>query len=321
MSLTRAEYDGIMRAYEERREDARHRVEENKKQVFAVIPEYRTIENKIVDLAMESAVKAIDGDESAVSFLRDEIDSLTSKQRALLKENGFADDFLEVKYACPDCRDTGYTDDGRKCHCLTQTMIRHLYRQSNIEEVLKRENFDTLRYDIYTDSECEKMKPIIDRCRRFADDFGRRYENILLLGSVGVGKTFLTNCMAKQIIDNGYSVIYFTSMRLFDTLSRELYKKEEDGSRDIREDIYTCDLLIIDDLGTESVSSFVAQRLFDIVNERDLRKKPCVISTNLSFEELDRRYSERNFSRIFGNYEILHPDVEDIRIRMRRSAR
>ena len=163
------------------------------------------------------------------------------------------------------------------------------------------------------------MKGIIAECKRFADDFGKRYENVLLYGSVGVGKTFLTNCMAKEILDKGYSVIYFTSMRLFDTLSRELFQYGENGSWDIQKDIFTCDLLIIDDLGTENVNSFVASRLFDILNERDIRRRSTIISTNLTFEELGGRYTERNFSRIFGNYIILHPDVEDIRIRKRRS--
>jgi DNA replication protein DnaC len=194
-----------------------------------------------------------------------------------------------------------------------------MYRQSNIEEVLKRENFDTLSYDYYSDSESEKMRGIIRECRRFADDFGNRYENMLLYGNVGVGKTFLTNCMAKAILDRGYSVIYFTSMRLFDTLSRELFGYDEDDNPDLQKDIFTCDLLIIDDLGTENVNSFVASRLFDILNERDLRRRSTIISTNLSFEDLGKRYTERNFSRIFGNYILLNPDVGDIRIKKKRS--
>ena len=319
MSLTQMQYDEIMREYEERRTASRHNAEENKRKVRDTIPGYRQLEDEITDLAVECAGKSLEGDHGAVARMKARIEELTGAQKDLLKKNGFADDFLEEKHVCPDCNDTGYIE-GQKCHCLRQAILRVTYRQSNIDEVLKRENFDTLRYDIYTDAECEKMKGIIDRCRRFADDFGKRYENILLLGNVGVGKTFLTNCMTKAILDKGYSVIYFTSIRLFDTLSRELFNYEERSSRDILNDIYTCDLLIIDDLGTENVSSFVAQRLFDILNERDLRKRPTIISTNLSFEDLGKRYTERNFSRIFGNYEILNPVADDIRIRMRRFA-
>ncbi len=319
MPLSQIQYDEIMRAYEEKREAARRRVLENKRKVREAIPEYGQIENRITDLAMECAEKALEGDKECVAKMRSSIEDLTARQMRLLKEKGFADDFLEEKYECPDCRDTGYTDDRKKCHCLRQTMLRYMYRQSNIEEVLQRENFETLRYDLYTDTEREKMTEIIDRCKSFADDFGNRYENILLLGNVGVGKTFLTNCMAKEILDRGYSVIYFTSMRLFDTLSRELFGSEEERSWDVLDDLFTCDLLIIDDLGTESVNSFVSSRLFDVLNERDIRKRSTVISTNLSYKDMKDRYSERNFSRIFGNYSVLNPVAADLRVRMKRS--
>lgn len=320
MSLTQQQYDEIMREYEGRRERARHNAEEARDKVYKSVPEYPEIENRITDIAMDCAGKVFEGDKTAVAKMKEEIAALEEKKKQLLSKNGFPDDFLEEKYVCSDCKDTGYIDGREKCHCLKQAILRLLYRQSNIEEILQRENFDTLRYDCYTDSECEKMKPIINECKRFADEFGKRYENVLLYGNVGVGKTFLTNCMAKEIIDKGHSVIYFTSMRLFDTLSRELFNHnyEEDRSWDLQKDIFTCDLLIIDDLGTESVSGFVASRLFDVLNERDLRKKPTIISTNLSFEDLGERYTERNFSRIFGNYNILNPDAGDIRIRLKK---
>ena len=321
MALTQLQYDEIMREYEKRRERARHRVLEAKSKVREAIPEYSEIENKITDTAMECAQRVFEGDDGAVQRMKAAISDLVLKQKELLREHGFAEDYLEEKFECPDCRDTGYTDDNRKCHCLQQAILSYIYRQSNIEEVLKRENFDTLRYDYYTDAECEKMKEIIAKCRKYADDFGKEYRNLLLYGSVGVGKTFLTNCMAKAILDKGYSVIYFTSIRLFDTLSRERFSYGDDeDTGDMQYDIFTCDLLIIDDLGTEGINSFVASMLFDILNERDLRKKSTIISTNLNFEELGKRYTERNFSRIFGNYDVLHPDVQDIRIRMRRAS-
>ena len=318
MAVTQQQYDEIMREYERRRDNSRHNAERARSEVYTAIPEYRRIDDEITDIAMECAGKALEGDAGAVSEMKKEIERLTGRQRQLLIENGFAEDFLEEKHVCNDCKDTGYIDGMTKCHCLKQAILKYLYSQSNIEEILKRENFATLSYDYYTDTESEKMKPIINECRRFADDFGKTYENILLFGNVGVGKTFLTNCMAKEIIDKGHSVIYFTSMRLFDTLSRELFNYENDRSRDLQNDIFTCDLLIIDDLGTENVNAFVASRLFDVLNERDIRRKPTIISTNLSFEDLGSRYTERNISRIFGNYKVLNPEAGDIRIRMRK---
>lgn len=317
MSLTRAQYDEIMREYEAAQRRSRDRVEKMRSRVLKAVPKYRSLEDEITDAAMESAEKALDGDTSAVGEMKKKIAGLVEKQKRLLEENGFDADCMEEKYECPDCRDTGYIQSGEKCHCLKQKILRVLYRQSNIEDVLERENFDTLRYDIYTDSECEKMKEIIGKCKGFTDDFDDKYENILLCGSVGVGKTFLTNCMTKALLDKGHSVIYFTAIRMFDTLSHGLFSYEED-SRNIQNDLFTCDLLIIDDLGTENITPFVAARLFDVLNERDLRKRSTIISTNLTFEELGNRYSERSFSRILGNYKVLHPDVEDIRLRLRK---
>lgn len=320
MSVTQPQYDEIMREYERRREQSRHAAEDNKRIVRIKIPEYADIEQKITELAVASAERILDGDKTAADKMKKEMADLTARQTELLRLNGFADDYLTEKHACPDCGDTGYID-GKKCHCLRQALLRIAYRQSNIEDVLQRENFDTLSYDYYTDTEREKMKVVIGTCRRFADDFGSGYENLMLMGNVGSGKTFLTNCITKEILDRGYSVIYFTSIRLFDTLSREHFNRDQDddGPRRVQRDIHSCDLLIIDDLGTENVNSFVAARLFDILNERDLRRKPTIISTNLSFEQLGDRYSERSISRILGSYTILRPDVEDLRIRKRRS--
>ena len=318
MALTQSQFDEIMREYERKRERSRLRAQQAKQTVRERIPEYRETEDKITDLAMKSADRVFAGDASAVAAMKTEMRKLSERQEELLLQNGFDAAYLEEKYECNDCRDTGYINGTEKCHCLKQAILRYTYRQSNIEEVLQRENFDTLTYDYYTDPERERMRSIIERCKSFADDFGNGCENILLQGSVGVGKTFLTNCMAKAVLDKGYSVIYFTSIRLFDTLSRGIFRYDDDESWDVQRDIYSCDLLIIDDLGTESVNSFVASRLFDILNERDTGRRSTIISTNLSFEELGGRYTERNFSRIFGNYTILHPDVEDIRIRKRR---
>ena len=319
MPLSTTQYDEIMRGYESRREQARHTALRHKEEVWDIIPEYKQIEDKITDIALKSAGRALDGDKDAIKHLHEEVEKLTGRQQELLNSYGFPADYLEEKYTCPDCRDTGYID-GVKCHCLRQETLKVLYKQSNIEEILKRENFDTLTYDYYTDDEAEKMKAIIERCKVFAENFGKNYENILLYGNVGVGKTFLTNCIAGELLKAGYSVIYFTSIRLFDTLSQSVFSYGGDEGTDVQKDIFTCDLLIIDDLGTESINSFVASRLFDVLNERDLRRKSTVISTNLSLEGINDRYSERNFSRIFGNYIVLKPDVADIRLKKRRSS-
>lgn len=320
MSISNTQFDAIMREYESRRTKSHRIYLEHRDEVNELIPEYKEIEDKITDIALESAEKYFSGDMQAIEEMRTRMESLQQRQRDLLKEFSFPEDYLTQKYECEDCQDTGYINN-EKCHCLKQKIIRVLYKQSNVEETLERENFDTLSYDYYDDADIDMMNRIIGECKSFVNDFDNKYENMLLFGNVGVGKTFLTNCMAKELLERGKSVIYFTSIRLFDTLAKCVFNRDEDDEEDyngVLKDIYSCDLLIIDDLGTENASVFVASRLFDILNERDLRRKSTIISTNLKLDEITKRYSERNFSRIFGNYKVLNPDISDIRIKKRR---
>lgn len=321
MSISNSQYDEIMRTYEEKQNRSRHLLTQRTNEVYAKIPEYKALDSSVADTSLELGRRVIDGDVSALSALRDKLKEIASRKKELLKEGGFPDDYLEPVYSCKDCKDTGYID-GNKCHCLKQAITRYLYAQSNIESVLKKENFDTLTYDVYDDTELPLMKNIIEGCRTYVRDFDDTYENLLFYGDVGVGKTFLTNCIANELLKQGHSVIYFTAFQLFDTLAKYAFRQQdvnEDISR-VHEDIFDCDLLIIDDLGTEMTNSFVLSQLFLIINERDNRKKPTIISTNLSIEDISERYSERTFSRIYGKYRMIKPAIRDLRIKLKRAS-
>ncbi len=322
MSLSNSQYDAIMRSYEERRSTNRHILEERRNEVYDMIPAYRELDKRLGDLSVEQGKKLIQGDTGALGVLRTQIREIVAQKQKLMTECGFPPDYLNEIYTCPSCRDTGYVD-GEKCKCLTQAIIRTLYAQSNIESVLKEENFDNLSYEYYNDSDVEKMRQIIEECKAFAENFDKTYENLLLCGSVGVGKTYLTNCIAGKLLESGHSVIYFTSSTLFDTLGNYAFHREEagEGIAAIHEDIFSCDLLIIDDLGTEMTNTFVSSQLFVILSERNLRKKSTIISTNLSLEEINDRYTERSFSRIFGFYKMIRINIDDIRLAMKRMNR
>ncbi|MBO4903157.1 MAG: ATP-binding protein [Lachnospiraceae bacterium] len=319
MPLSNAQYDAIMRTYEERRNANRHIQEEHKAEVYDLIPSFQQLDADLGNISLELGAKLIGGDPSALTELKERTKEIREKKQQLLEEYGFPADYLEPVYTCPLCKDSGYVDGG-KCSCLKQEIIRCLYAQSNIEGVLKEENFDNLSYEYYNDSDVEKMRQIVGECKSFVDDFDKTYGNLLLIGSVGVGKTYLTNCIAKELLESGHSVIYFSSFKLFDLLAKYTFRANEtdEDIEAVHEDIFSCDLLIIDDLGTEMTNSFVAAQLFAILNERNNRKRSTIISTNLSLEQLNEKYSERNFSRIFGYYRMIRIEIDDIRLAMKR---
>ena len=240
--------------------------------------------------------------------------------------HGFAKNYLSPIYNCPDCKDTGFIE-GEKCHCFKQAIIDFLYEQANLGHILKQENFNYFRFDYYADgpkdpylglTPRENIERIVRDCQRFIASFEDSYDNLLVYGNTGVGKTFLINCIAKEILDMSYTVVYLTSFQFFDimekhTFSRSLEEKTEASHQ--FEHIFDCDLLIIDDLGTETVNSFIASQLYQCINERHLRKKSTIISTNLSFDDIKNRYSERVFSRIVSNYKPFKLIGTDIRIK------
>ena len=148
----------------------------------------------------------------------------------------------------------------------------------------------------------------------FVDTFADEFRNLFLYGDTGVGKTFLSNCIAKELIDKSFSVIYLTAHEFFDTMAKGKFERD-DTAEEMCEHIFDCDLLIIDDLGTELPNSFTVSQLFLCLNERLLRRKSTIISTNLSLESLVEIYSERTFSRITSNYTMLKLTGDDIRIK------
>lgn len=236
----------------------------------------------------------------------------------LLLSAGLPSDYLSPVYDCPDCKDTGYMN-GTKCHCFKQAEITLLYEQSGIQEVLESENFSTLSYEYYEGEDLERFKNTVTTSRNFINNFNSDYHNLFFYGTVGTGKSFLSGCIAKELIEKGHSVIYFSAVGLFETLSRYKFDyKNMDELHKSYEDLFQCDLLIIDDLGTEYTNSLVTSQLFSLINERHLQKKATLISTNLSLEEFRNRYSDRIFSRITIHYELCKLTGPDIRIYKKR---
>ncbi len=320
MSLTNSQYDTIMRSYEEKQRIARHRLDQNTNLVYEKIPAYEELDKQVALVSIDQGRKLLNGDQSALANLRIYLKDLSKRKTTLLRQNGFPDDFLTMTYECSDCHDTGYIGN-KKCTCFRAAEISLIYEQSPIKNLLKTENFSALSYDYYVGEDLEKFTKAVQICQNFVKNFHLDYRNLFFYGTVGTGKSFLSCCVAKEWMDEGNLVIYFSAAQLFDTLSRSTFDRDsKEAVSGISDDICDCDLLIIDDLGTELTNAFVSSQLFACLNNRHLRKKSTIITTNLSLGELRDRYSDRIFSRITSNYEVCKLTGRDIRMQKKTAA-
>lgn len=318
MSITNPQYDNIMREYEEKRRIARLNQEKKIREISLAIPEYSQISSKISSLSVSYGKLFLSGDDTALISMKEKLASLRAQKEQLLKSAGYKPSDLEPSYDCPHCKDTAYIGH-EKCYCFKQKIINLLYQQSNMKDFLKDNNFSKLSFDYYQGEDLLRFQKAVSTCKDFLKGFNLDYHNLFFYGTVGTGKSFLSGCIAKELIDSGFSVIYFSSVSLFERLAHTSFSSgsKEDFS-DLCDDLYTCDLLIIDDLGTELTNSFSSSQFFSCLNERILRKKSIIISTNLSLQELRDRYSDRIFSRITSNFDLCKITGPDIRMNIKR---
>lgn len=326
MGLTVSQYDSLMRDYNRTSLMHKSQLDDRFAEIYRKIPRIKEINDTISSISVQSAKKMLFEGTGSLDELKAQIEALSLEKASLLRQNGYPEDYLTMKYTCNKCKDTGY-DGHEKCSCLKNSIIEILYEQSNIKEILKKENFSTFSFSHYDNTTkdpitnltaLENMHDVVKTCREYIDNFNTEYRSLYLYGPTGVGKTFLTNCIAKELIESSNSVIYVSSIRLFEILANNTFNKNDnDDGKDLASNILDCDLLIIDDLGTEMVNSFTASALFNCINERHLRRKSVIISTNLSLAELRSIYSERVFSRITSNYTLLKIYGDDLRMKLR----
>ena len=318
MALSNFQYDTIMRDYQDRQTKNRHMLDDRTQYVYRHVTGYRELTQSIASISVSQGKKLLDGDAGALDNLRSTLSRLSAQKTDLLLQAGLPADYLDPIYDCPDCRDTGYIN-GSRCHCFKQAVIDLLYDQSGIRELITKENFDTLSYEFFQGEDLERFQNTVTECKNFIKSFNSDYHNLFFYGTVGTGKSFLSGCIAKELIENGNSVVYFSAAGLFETLSRNRFDyKNSDEFRSLHEDLYSCELLIIDDLGTEYTNNMTASLLFSLLNDRHLGRRSTIISTNLSLEDIRNRYSDRIFSRITNHYTICKFTGPDIRMYKKR---
>lgn len=331
MQLLNEQFNFLYSEYNEIQLKNNRLLQERKREIHSSIPEYAELEHTIADLSVNIAQLAFDGKKADVEKLHHDIQIIAKKKEALLVQHGYPANYLKPIHKCEDCQDTGYIGD-EKCHCFQKKIAEYLYQQSNLQEVLETENFSQFCEAYYPDDYIEEttgltprdnIRNIHETALYFSRNFHQTQDNLLLYGNTGVGKTFLTHCIAKEVLDDFHTVVYLTSLDLFDILEKNKFDKGLDPKENNIAVSYllSCDLLILDDLGTELNNSFTSSQLYQVIDTRLVRQKSTIISTNLSFDDLRERYSERIFSRITSNYSLLKLTGDDIRLKKAIAAR
>ena len=326
MAFGRDVYAKAAAELERRRSMATTRAASFRERMLAEIPRLREIE-RLMALSSSKVVQAIlqGGDvEAAVERIKTENLSLQVEMSMLLREHGETATNFEPQYTCPACEDTGVVN-GKRCTCMEALLREYSCRSLSQLSAMKPTSFDELSIDWYSDkpdgrtgiAPRARMREIIEYCRCYAEEFDGTDVSLLLRGPTGVGKTHLSLAIAGTVMAKGYSVVYGPVQKLLHQLEKEHFGRADGNSEDVLAD---CDLLILDDVGTEFSGPFYTAALYNIINGRMLDGKPTIISTNLNQKELTDRYGEAIASRITGTFQPLVCAGADVRLqKLRRS--
>ena len=286
---------------------------ENRKNcIYSDVKRLAEIDAEFAKTAGELAKIALSGNKARFEEIKEKTEKLTAEKNKLLRETGLDDG---VHYNCPKCSDSGYVD-GRLCKCVYETAKKIMTEQMSESMPIKTSRFDNFDLKFYPE-EADKdghsprriMGATFEICRKFVDNFPSG-ENLLFLGGCGLGKTHLSLAIAGSVIEKGYGVIYSSAQNLFSKLSREQFGRDEGGMLD---SVLNCDLLIIDDLGTEFSTGLTTSLVYNIINTRLMQRLSTIISTNLSLTEIESLYSAKILSRIIGGYTMRMFIGNDIR--------
>lgn len=329
MAYTREVYERARFLLDSYRRLAENENDERRRAFMNDNPEYARLEREIAQTSIKLTCVMLSGQKDITETLaeiRENNLAMQQRQLEILHSRGCPDDYLIPKYHCMTCRDTGFTD-GKMCECFKEILRKTAYEELNRTTPLELSSFQGFSMDFYPDkpsdgsviTQRKLMEGVKKRCWEYARDFSLESPNLLFQGGVGLGKTHLSLAIAGRVISKGYGVIYGSAQNFFNTVESEHFGRGEDKQYTLNL-LKTCDLLILDDVGTEFVTQFTMAVLYDIINTRILSRRPTIISTNLNMDGLQDRYDERITSRISGHYMRVHFVGSDIRIEAKKKT-
>lgn len=312
----------LMDIYEKIRTDENRKLSKRREEIKDKYPDIIELDNKIQKLCLKLSMSVLKGitNPKELDAIRDNITDLRAQKYETLVSKGYSPDYLNIHYNCKKCKDTGFIGIER-CTCYKKNLVNLYYKDSELGEAVKINNFNYFNINLYPnhklgDEKYTPRKNIEDILQYITGDYIKNFSsintNLLFYGSSGTGKTFLSWCIAKELLDNGFLVVYKTA----DELLRSLKDIKFNNDTDLENLLVNCDLLIIDDLGSEQITDFSSSELFTLINKKILKNKKMLISTNLTLPLISKRYSERISSRLIGEFKLFKFYSEDIRIQL-----
>lgn len=316
MGFNRENYKRIKEEYDGKYLRAQEAANLRRAEVHAALPEIAQIDRELSSTGFKVFDATLRGDNERLGEISRENLELQQKRAEIMKIAGFAPDYTEIKYECPLCGDTGVVEYSM-CKCMRKKLVEAGIETSGMGDLIKRQNFSnfSLEYYKYSTESFKRMNTIYNYLKNYAKEFDvSKSENLAFFGGTGLGKTHLSSAVAGVIIEKGNDVYYTGAMNMFADFEQKRFgtSTSSDATGDVQQ-YFSCDLLIIDDLGAEVINQFTVSCLYNIINTRLNRKKPTILSSNLSQEDFKKKYWDRIASRVFGEYVILPFVGKDIR--------
>ena len=310
-------YKKIYDEYSQKYLVARERADIRAQEVRRAIPEIAKIDRELSLTGLEVFSASLSGGDTAskIAEIRAKNEELQTKRAELLVSNGYPADYSDVKYECTKCGDTGFVDN-KMCSCMKEALTLAGIESSGFANLIKEQRFDNFLLDYYKKNAThyDMMGKNLEFLKEYAKNFdAKNSQSILMMGGTGLGKTHLSSAVAYEVIEKGNDVFYTGAIDLFSQFEIQRFKSYNNEPNEIIERYFESDLLIIDDLGTEMINQFSVSTLYNLLNDRLSRKKPTIVSTNLSQDEIMKKYTDRITSRMFGEYKIVFFAGTDIR--------
>ena len=317
MGYNNSIYKKIYEEYSQKYLIARERADRNAQELHVAIPEVARIDKALSLTGLEVFSASLSGGDTAskIAEIREKNKALQERRAFLLVENGYPADYSDVKYDCTKCGDTGFIEN-KMCSCMKEALTLAGIESSGFASLIKEQRFDNFSLDYYKKNanHYEMMSRNLAFLREYANSFDPKTSpSILMMGGTGLGKTHLSSAVALGAIEKGNDVFYTGAIDLFSQFEIQRFKTYNNEPNELIERYFECDLLVIDDLGTEMINQFSISTLYNLLNDRLSRKKPTIVSTNLTQEDIQKKYTDRITSRMFGEYKVLFFAGTDIR--------